>query len=117
MVVELVPPSVALRRAQSAKTSGVADQELRRRGGFLLDRRRERESGHLENREAELIDGHGSLRIVGYVAVTADDDASLQSKISETELAGAQAHLGLLRLNGDHLRGYLATLPLARGLP
>jgi len=117
VVVELVPPSVALRRAQSAKTSGVADQELRRRGGFLLDRRRERESGHLENREAELIDGHRSLRIVGYVAVTADDDASLQSKISETELAGAQAHLGLLRLNGDHLRGYLATLPLARGLP
>jgi hypothetical protein len=117
VVIEPVAPSVALRKAQSAKTTGAADDELRRRGGFLMDRRRERESSHLLTREAELVDGHGSLRMAGYVSVVASDPGSLKHQIVETELAAAQARLRLLRLQGEHGRGYLATLPLAGGLP
>jgi hypothetical protein len=117
VVVEPVPASLALRRAQSAKTTGAADDELRRRGGFLLDRRREREADHLLAREAELVDGHGSIRMTGYISTVAEDRAQLASQIADVELGAAQAQLTLLRLQGDHGRGYLATLPLAGGLP
>ncbi len=117
VVLEPVPPSVALRRAQVAKTSGAADDEVRRRGGFLMDRRREREARHVERRESELVDGHGSLRLCGFVSVVAADLPTLRDRVAATELAATQAGLSLRRLQGDHLRGYLATLPLAGGLP
>ena len=117
VVVEPVAPSAALRRAASARTSEVADAEIRRRGGFLADRRHERQRTHTATREAELVDGHGSLRISGYLAVGADESAALGQKSAETELAAAQARLVLRRLQGDHGRGYVAMLPLAAGLP
>ena len=117
MTVEPVSPSIALRRAQNARTSGAADDELRRRGGFMSDRRRERESDHLMTRESELVDGHSSLRFAGYITVSASDEALLFTRAAETELAGAQSRLLLRRLQGDHARGYVATLPLGAGLP
>ena len=117
VTVEPVSPSIALRRAQNARTSGAADDELRRRGGFMSDRRRERESDHLMTRESELVDGHSSLRFAGYITVSASDEALLFTRAAETELAGAQSRLLLRRLQGDHARGYVATLPLGAGLP
>ena len=117
VVAQPVAPSTALRKAQSAKTTSAADDELRRRGGFLSDRRREREADHLVAREAELVDGHGSLRISGFVTVIAENEASLAALVIETQLVASQAHLVLQRLQGDHGRGFMATLPLGVGLP
>ena len=117
VVFEPVAPSLALRRAQSAKTSTAADEEVRRRGGFLRDRRREREAGHLERRETELVDGHSSLRFAGFVSVGAETEILLRERGSATELAAAHCGLLLRRCQGDHGRGLLATLPLAQGLP
>ena len=117
IVVEPVAPSVALRRAQVARTSGAADDEVRRRGGFLTDRRREREVQHLERREGELIDGHSSLRFAGYASVKAESSEALAERVAATELAAAQIGIRLQRCQGDHLRGFAATLPLCGGLP
>jgi hypothetical protein len=116
IVLEPVAPSAALRRAKVARTSGAADEELRRRGGFLGDRRRQREAEHLERREVELVDGHGSLRFSGFLAVAASDDEELGARSAAIELAAAQAGLRLQPCQGDHARGWTATLPLARGL-
>jgi len=117
ITTELVPLSIALRRAQNAKTTGAADDELRRRGGFLSDRRRERESDHLARREGELVDGYVSIRMAGFVSVRGKDEPDRELLASQTELAAAQAGIVLQRLNGDHARGYVATLPLGTGLP
>ena len=117
VVIEPVPPSIAMRRAASARTSGAADTEIRRRGGFLSDRRRDAEAAHLETREAELVDGHGSLRFAGFLATSAHSAEALAERAAETELAAAQSRLEVRRLVGDHGRGLLATLPLAMGLP
>ena len=116
VVIEPVQPAAALRRAASSKTSEVADAEIRRRAGFLQDRRQQRRSVHVDEREAELVDGFGSVRISGFVAVIVDDD-DLEGPIASAELAAAQARLSLRRLEGDHGRGLCATLPLGLGLP
>jgi hypothetical protein len=113
----LVPLSIALRRAQNAKTTGAADDELRRRGGFLNDRRRERESDHLARRESELVDGFVSIRMIGFVSVRGSVQSERELLTNQTELAASQAGIVLQRLNGDHGRGYIATLPLGTGLP
>jgi hypothetical protein len=117
VVFEPIAPSIALRKAASARTSREADAELRRRGGFLVDRRSQAQASHLAEREVELVDGHGSLRLCGYLAVSSRDSGELGNLAAETELAAAQAHLALRRLDGDHGRGLLAVMPLGGGLP
>ena len=71
----------------------------------------------MAEREAELVDGHGSLRLAGFLAVEVAEDEDLDGVVAETELAAAQARLVLRRLQGDHSRGLVATLPLCAGLP
>ena len=116
VVFEPVAPGAALRRAQVARTKGAADDEVRRRGGFLSDRRRQREAEHLEQREAELIDGHGSLRFSGFLCVIAKGEDELRERSAAVELAAAQAGLRLQRCQGDHGGGLVASLPLTMGL-
>ena len=117
VIFEPVAPSAALRKAATARTSEIADAEIRRRGGFLADRRQQRQHEHTAARETELVDGHGSLRMSGYVTVTARNGEELDRMVVETELAAAQSRLVLRRLDGDHARGFLATRPLGGGLP
>jgi hypothetical protein len=116
IVFEPISPGAALRRAQVARTKGVADDEVRRRGGFLADRRRQREAEHLERREAELVDGHGSLRFAGFLSIRASDAEALRERSIAVELAAAQAGLRLQRCQGDHAQGFVAALPLTTGL-
>jgi hypothetical protein len=116
VVFEPIDAQVALRRVQVASTKGAADEELRRRGGFLMDRRRSAEADHRSVREDELVAGHQGLRFSGYLSVHAPDRTMLGDEIRATELAAAQAGLVLRRLQGDHHRGRLATFPLGRGL-
>jgi len=116
VVMEPVDQRTAARSAEQARTSQVADTELRRRGGFLQTARRTRESDALARREAELADGHGSYRFSGYVTVTAPSPGALVDGCAETERAASQARLELRRLWGDQGRGFAATLPLGRGV-
>lgn len=117
VVIEPIAAATALRRAAATRTSAVADAELRRRGGFLADREGERRRAHTTAREDDLVEGFSSLRFAGYVSATAADPDELAAIVTSTELAAAQSHLELRRLDGDHLRGFVATLPLAGGLP
>ena len=65
-------PGRAARQVAQARTADIADGELRRRGGFLVTARHTREKESVEERDAELADGHAQYRFTGYVTVTAD---------------------------------------------
>jgi hypothetical protein len=111
-----VGPARAAREAESARTADAADDELRRRAGFLATARRRREVEGVLRRESELADGHAEYRFSGYVTVSAFDRAGLDAACSEVEQAASQAHLELRRLYGQQEEAFTWTLPLARGL-
>ena len=117
VVMEPVGPARAARQVEHARTSGIADAELRRRGGFLATARRRREEESLVAREVELADGHAHYRFCGYVSVTAASADDLDVACGNVEQAAAQAGLELRRCYGDQTRAFLATLPLGYGLP
>lgn len=116
IVMEPMSPSRAVRQAEQARTADIADEELRRRGGFLSTARRAREAELAGRREEELADGHASFRFSGFVTVTASSREALAEGCDATEQAACQCRLALRRLYGAQLDGFATTLPLAAGL-
>jgi hypothetical protein len=111
-----VPAARATREVESARTASMADDELRRRAGFLATARRQRQAEGVARREAELADGHAEYRFSGYVTVSGPDRAALDVACAEVEHAAQAAHLELRRLWGRQAEAFAWTLPLARGL-
>ncbi|MBO0694335.1 MAG: hypothetical protein J2P58_15630, partial [Acidimicrobiaceae bacterium] len=106
----------ARRQAEAARTAEAADEELRRRAGFLPTARRRREAEGVAQREAELADGHVEFRFSGYITVSGADPAALEAACAEIEQQAQQAGLDLRRLFGQQREAFTWTLPLARGL-
>jgi hypothetical protein len=116
VTMEPISPSRATREVEQARTADVADEELRRRTGFMITARRRREQEVVAKRETELADGHGQFRFSGFVTVTANDWDALDLAAGRVEQAAAQSHLELRRLYGAQDRAFTWTLPLCRGL-
>jgi len=116
VTMEPVGPKRAAREVESARTGAAADEELRRRGGFMATARRQRQAEGMARREAELADGHADIRFSGYVTVTGPDLDSLERSCSEVERAAAQSRLDLRRLYGQQQEALTYTLPMGRGL-
>ena len=116
VTMEPVSPRRAAREVEAERTAGAADDELRRRGGFLATARRRRQVEGTARREAELADGHSDYRFSGYVDVVADSAAALERSCAEVEHAAAQARLELRRLYGQQDRALTYVLPVGRGL-
>jgi hypothetical protein len=116
VVMEPIAPSVATRRVENARVSRAADDELRRRGGFMHTARRRREEDALSTRESELADGHAHYRFSGYVGVTASNLDELALACASVEQAASRSFLCLRRIYGDQERALGFLLPLARGL-
>ncbi|MHB1445263.1 MAG: SCO6880 family protein [Acidimicrobiales bacterium] len=116
VTMEPVGPKRAAREVESARTGAAADEELRRRGGFMATARRQRQAEGMARREAELADGHADIRFSGYVTVTASEPSLLERSCSEVERAAAQSRLDLRRLYGQQEEALTYTLPLGRGL-
>lgn len=117
VVMEPVPAGRARREAESARTADVADEELRRRAGFLSTASRQRQAEGVVAREAELANGHADYRFAGYVTVSADTPADLEESCAAVEQAAQQSFLELRRLYGQQREAQTWTLPLCRGLP
>lgn len=115
VVMAPVPPEKAIRAVERARTSVVADAELRRRHGFALTARTRREQQAVLSREGELAEGHAAYRFSGYVTVSAATPSELEEACSRTEQAGALARLELRRLYGSQAEAFCCTLPAARG--
>jgi len=116
LTMEPLSPSRASRQVAHARTADIADSELRRRGGFVTTVRRSRESELVIQREAELADGHASVRFSGYVTVTANSVDELEVECERAERCGVQSRLELRRMYGEQERALLYTLPLCLGL-
>lgn len=116
VVMEPIAPGRAIREVEVARTSYVADSELRGRAGYMQNASRDREFETLLQREQELVDGHGAYRFSAYITVTAPDLEKLDAAISETEHAAHQSHLLPRRLYGEQDVAFATALPLARGL-
>ncbi len=114
--MEPVPPSRAARQIAQARTADLADSELRRRGGFLTTARHHREREGVEERDAELAEGHAQLRFSGYVTVSADSRDELAQACGALEQAAGQARLELRLLYGEQDLAFACTLPVGRGL-
>jgi hypothetical protein len=111
-----VAPLRASHAAEAARTSGVADAELRRKHGFAVTARARRDHDAVLQREAELAGGHASYRFSGYVTVTETDRERLEHSCEMVERLAASCQLELRRLYGLQDLGFLATLPAGRGL-
>lgn len=116
MTMAPVDPLVAARRAGSARAADLADEELRRRAGFVPSVRRQREAEGVARRESELADGHAEYRYSGYVTVGAASLEELDQRCAEVVQAAQHAHLQLRRLWGRQQEAFSWTLPLGRGL-
>jgi hypothetical protein len=116
LTMEPVSPSRAARQVAQARTADIADGELRRRGGFLNTARHAREKESVEERDAELADGHAQYRFSGYVTVTADSREELAVSRAALEQAAGQARIDLRLLFGEQDIAFACSLPLGRGL-
>ena len=116
VTMEPVAPSVALRKVEAARTTDIADEETRRRTGFVTTARKRLQQESTARREQELADGHAEFRFAGFVTVSARDPEGLERACAEVEHAAQQARLDLQRLYGQQALGFTFTLPLARGL-
>lgn len=116
MVMEPVSPIRAARQVAQARTADLADGELRRRGGFLTTARHVREKRSVEERDAELAQGHAQYRFSGYLTVTGDTESELETACAAIEQAAGQAGLEIHLLYGAQDAAFACSLPLGRGL-
>ncbi len=116
VIMEPLTPTQAIRQVEHARTADLADNELRRRGGFLNTARRSRESAGVVRREGELADGHASFRFSGFVTISASTIDMLEEACAITEQHAGQCRLELRRLYGDQAVAFTYSLPLGRGL-
>jgi hypothetical protein len=117
IVAEPVPPARALRDIRRAKVEHAADAAQRARLGQVEDEATRAQAAELLRREQDLVAGHGDLRFVGLLAVSAPSAEELSAACAATEAAAGQALCEVRRLVGQQAQAYAAAaLPLARGL-
>jgi hypothetical protein len=116
LVMSPASPGEGVREAEAARTAAAADEELRRRAGFMGTARRRREAEALARRETELSDGHAAYRFSGYVSVSSPTSEGLEDACGEIVQVAHQCRLDLRRLYGAQDLAFTWTLPLARGL-
>jgi len=116
VTIEPIPYSVAMRRAEAARTAEVAEEMQRERQGFLTTAQVRRRQQAATRREEELADGHALLRWVGMVTVSDRSAEALERSTSNVEHAAAQARLEMQHLYGEQDFAFACTLPLCRGL-
>lgn len=117
VIMEPIAPSKAIREVEVARTSFIADQGIRDKAGYVLNATREREYQKLQEREQELVDGHGAYRFTAYVSCSATDEEELEYVSQNIEQTAHQAQLVLRLLHGEQDSAFAACcIPIARGL-
>jgi hypothetical protein len=114
--VEPIAHTVAMRRAEAARTAEVAEEMQRERQGFITTARIRRRQQAAARREEELADGHAEMRFAGFLTVSACSPEELERTATDIEHAAALSRLELQRLYGEQEAGFAFTLPLCRGL-
>lgn len=116
MIMEPLAPSKIFHEVETAKTTMMADADLKQRAGFVMHQRTQRDYEELERRERELTEGHGPYRFSAYVVCSGPSLEDLERTITEVEQAGHQSRILLRRLYGEQAATFATAFPLGRGL-
>ena len=107
----------ALRDIHRDRVEHQTDQQARDKLGQIRDLGKLQEWRDTEQREAELVAGHGDLRFAGFVAVSASSLDELRAHVARVELSATQCGCETRLLYGQQAQGFLAAaIPLGRGL-
>jgi hypothetical protein len=121
MVMELLGPAQAMRKAERASTEAGAERALRARIGKRTSARERQRESAVATREEELATGHAAVRFAGYVTVSvpntgAEAASELGMTVRKVEMAANSRQLRLERMWGQQDEAVTYTLPLCRGL-
>jgi len=105
----------AARDLRRKKTEHIADQAQRAKIGQIEDAAQTAEYADVLQQEADLASGHGVVRYVGLVAVSAKTEEDLQAALAAIEQAAIQASCETRILVGQQAQAFTAAaLPLCR---
>lgn len=105
----------AARDLRKKKVEHISDQAQRARIGQIEDVTHTAEYQDVLQQESELAAGHGVLRPIGLIAVSAATEEELEAQVAAIEQAAVQASLELRRLVAQQAQSFtVAALPLAR---
>ncbi len=116
VTMEPVGAGKAIREVEHARTTELAEQQLRESRGFLTSYRKAREQESVNRRAAELQEGYADFRFSGYVTVSAATEDELDAACAEVNHAAQQSGLELRRMAGEQDVAFTYSLPLGRGL-
>ncbi|NHN55855.1 PrgI family protein [Calidifontibacter sp. DB0510] len=107
----------AARDIRKKKTGYLSDAAQRAKAGQIEDAEQNAEYRDVLQQEADLIAGHGVLRDIGLIAVSAPTVDELDAAVAALEQAAVQASCETRRLVGQQAQAFTAAaLPLGRGL-
>ncbi|TCO41025.1 hypothetical protein EV646_116116 [Kribbella antiqua] len=117
LVLQPIPIAKALRDARRHQVERVTDRATRAKIGQLETEEDRQLDADVAARERDLAAGHGDVRWLGLVVVTADTEEALDDACTEIEIAASQALLDMRRLVGQQVEGFMAAaLPFGVGL-
>ncbi|MEU4193603.1 SCO6880 family protein [Kribbella sp. NPDC026611] len=117
LVLQPVPIGKALRDARRHQVERVTDRATRKRVGQMETEEDRQLDADVAQQEKDLAAGHGDVRWIGLIAVSADTEETLDEACTEIEIAASQALLDVRRLVGQQIEGFLAAaLPFGVGL-
>ena len=107
----------AARDIRRKKTEHIADQAHRSKIGQIEDAAVTAEYADVLKQEADLTSGHGVVRYVGLLGVSAKTEEELQSALAAIEQAAVQASCETRTLVGQQAQAFTAAaLPLCRAV-
>ena len=105
----------AARDLRKKKTEMIADAAQRRKIGQVEDTQASAEFQDVLQQESELTAGHGILRVIGLVSVSAPTISELDAAVAQIEQAAIQSSCETRKLVGQQAQAFTAAaLPLCR---
>ena len=111
------PATVALREIRKDRVGYITDQAQRDKLHQLTDFATSQEWADVEQRELDLVSGHGDLGFAGLIAVSAPTREALHAALATTQQAALQSGCETRILYGQQSQGFIAAaLPFTRGI-
>ena len=114
LVFHPIPPSQAARAIDEAAVVLDSAEAAKTKHGFRVRAKDRRARDEIEQREHELVAGHGDLEFAGFIDIALPSADGLDDATGEIEQAVGHAGLVLRRLDGRHGVGWVSGLPLGR---
>ncbi|NCD15913.1 MAG: PrgI family protein [Actinobacteria bacterium] len=117
LVAQPLTTAEAMRSLRKERVEYQADAVQRQRIGQITDYATEQEWADVNQRERELVAGHGDLRYAGFLSVTAPTLDALQDARATIEQAAVNVGCETRLLLGQQAQAFAAAaLPLGRGI-